>query len=272
MQNGLRKVYLLQPVQEEQHTVLSTREFPSDWFYRQRAYPQGYIDPELRKVAFEQAERLKAAARAQNVPQWIARGPSNVGGRITTMAISRQNPDVIYIGDVGCYFTTNTGASWQAMGTGLPNAAISDMQIHAPTRIALAFTHGRSMWEINLDDLTAVAENREIPVRLELYQNYPNPFSATGGSLPSRQVVPAGAGAFGGNPASTISFTLSRSAFVTLSVFDINGREVATLLQEELSASYHCAVFHARNYASGVYLYRLTAGASSPTRRMLLLK
>jgi photosystem II stability/assembly factor-like uncharacterized protein len=157
----------------------------------------------------------------------------------------------LYVGtDFGCYFTTNTGASWQAMGTGLPNAAVSDMQIHAPTRKALAFTHGRSMWEINLDDLTAVAENREIPVRLELHQNYPNPF----------------------NPTTTISFTLSRSAFVTLRVFDIAGREVATLKQEELNAGLHRATFEARNLAGGVYFYRLTAGESSQTRRMLLLK
>lgn len=106
------------------------------------------------------------------------------------------------------------------------------------------------MWEINLDDLTAVAENREIPVRLELHQNYPNPF----------------------NPTTTISFTLSRSAFVTLRVFDIAGREVATLKQEELNAGLHRATFEARNLAGGVYFYRLTAGESSQTRRMLLLK
>ncbi len=157
----------------------------------------------------------------------------------------------LYVGtDVGCYFTTNTGASWQAMGTGLPYSAVSDMQIHAPTRIALAFTHGRSMWEINLDDLTAVAENREIPVRMELYQNYPNPF----------------------NPTTTISFTLSRSAVAALRVFDVAGREVATLLHAELNAGHHRATFDASNLASGVYFYRLTAGESSQTRRMLLLK
>lgn len=235
---------------------------PNRWITRVRFDPTNHNIAYVTLSGFRLDSPLPHIFRTTNLGQTWQDISSNLPeAPINVVLVDPLYTHRLYVGtDVGCFFTTNTGASWQAMGTGLPNAAISDMQIHAPTRIALAFTHGRSMWEINLDDLTAVAENRDIPVRMELQQNYPNPFSARGGS------------ALGGNPTTTISFTLSRSAFTTLEVFDINGRRIATLVENEVGAGNHRAVFHAGNHASGVYFYRLTAGGSSQTRRMLLMK
>lgn len=73
-------------------------EMPADWFFRQRAYPQGYIDHHLRRLSLEQARQLKTATLSAASAAWVQRGPSNIGSRITTMAISRQNPNVIYVG------------------------------------------------------------------------------------------------------------------------------------------------------------------------------
>ncbi|MEK9137393.1 MAG: T9SS type A sorting domain-containing protein, partial [Bacteroidota bacterium] len=79
--------------------------------------PQGYIDPELRKASLIQAEQMKAAFDASSVPAWQPRGPYNIGGRITTMAISQQTPSILYIGaaDGGVFKTTNAGVSWQPL-------------------------------------------------------------------------------------------------------------------------------------------------------------
>jgi photosystem II stability/assembly factor-like uncharacterized protein len=83
-----------------------------------------------------------------------------------------------------------------------------------------------------------------------LFQNYPNPFHAS----------------------TTIPFALDHAAFVTLKVFDLLGREVATLVHEELGIGYYESSFNGSGLPSGVYFCRLQAGNLSTTRELLLLK
>lgn len=83
-----------------------------------------------------------------------------------------------------------------------------------------------------------------------LYQNYPNPF----------------------NPTTAISFQLSAIGHVTLKVFDVLGREVATLVDKVKQPGMHSVQFDAGNLASGVYFYRLESGSFVATRKLLLLK
>jgi len=80
--------------------------------------------------------------------------------------------------------------------------------------------------------------------------NYPNPF----------------------NPSTKISYQLAKSGYVTLKVYDILGREVATLVNENQIEGVHSAVFDASRLASGVYLYRLTAPGINQVKKMLLTK
>ena len=88
------------------------------------------------------------------------------------------------------------------------------------------------------------------PSNYTLDQNYPNPF----------------------NPSTTINFTIPNSDFVTLKVYNILGSEVATLVNENLSAGSYKFNFDARNLASGVYLYELNAGNFREIKKMNLLK
>lgn len=177
---------------------------------------------------------------------------------INVVLVDPQYTNRLYVGtDVGCYFTTNTGATWQTMGSNLPNAAVSDMQLHAPTRIARAFTHGRSMWEINLDDLviTNVTAQGVLPVRFSLGQSYPNPF----------------------NPSTTISYELSAQSTVALRVYDTSGRLVRTLVEGSISAGTYSVIWDGRNHsgdvvASGVYFCRLVVGNEQRTRKMVLAR
>jgi photosystem II stability/assembly factor-like uncharacterized protein len=89
-----------------------------------------------------------------------------------------------------------------------------------------------------------------IPSGYSLSQNYPNPF----------------------NPTTNISFTLLSTSFVTLKIFDVIGREVATLVSEELSAGHHARQWNANTTASGIYFYRLQAGSFIETRKLVLLR
>ncbi len=120
---------------------------------------------------------------------------------------------------------------------------------------------------------TSVTGMAGVPEAFALYQNYPNPFSVTGGSLPVRQT-----GAFGGTAETNIRFDLPVHAFVTLKVFNLIGQEVATIVNGELEAGRHSyqAGRALLGLSSGVYFYRLQArGATqnfTATRKLLLMK
>jgi len=86
--------------------------------------------------------------------------------------------------------------------------------------------------------------------QFRLYQNYPNPF----------------------NPNTVISYQLAVNSFVKLAIYDILGRTVETLVNGQVSAGEHKPEWHAENYPSGVYFYKLTAGPYSKTMKMVLIK
>ena len=88
------------------------------------------------------------------------------------------------------------------------------------------------------------------PVNYYLEQNYPNPF----------------------NPSTTIKWQMPRAGLVTLKVYDVLGREVKTLVNKELNAGKHEAVFDASRFSSGVYFYQLKAGEFIGTKKIILLK
>ncbi len=97
---------------------------------------------------------------------------------------------------------------------------------------------------------TAVMTDLSIPERFELHQNYPNPF----------------------NLSTTIRFSLPQRSHVTLKVFDVLGREVATLLAGEVPAGKNAVQFEARSLASGLYFCRLETGQGMYHNKMLLTK
>jgi hypothetical protein len=74
------------------------------------------------------------------------------------------------------------------------------------------------------------------------------------------------------NPSAVLSYELRATSYVSLRVFDTNGRQVAQLVNGLQDAGQHQATFDGSNLSSGVYLYRLTAGLNSATGKMVLLK
>lgn len=89
-----------------------------------------------------------------------------------------------------------------------------------------------------------------VPNRFALNQNYPNPF----------------------NPVTSISFDLPKNSKVTVKVFDLLGKEVATLINSPMNAGSHSIQFNASHMASGVYFYQIKAENFSSVKKMILLK
>ena len=105
-----------------------------------------------------------------------------------------------------------------------------------------------------MDRLSAItgvsSTGNEIPEKFNLGQNYPNPF----------------------NPVTNINFSLPKSGLVTLKIFDVMGREVATLVNKDINAGSYTVDFDASRLSSGVYFYRLTAGEFTDTKKLMLIK
>jgi len=89
-----------------------------------------------------------------------------------------------------------------------------------------------------------------VPAKFELSQNYPNPF----------------------NPTTTISYNLPEAANVKLTIFNLLGQEIKTLVNEFKEASVHTVNFDASELNSGLYIYKLQAGSQVQTRKMTLIK
>jgi hypothetical protein len=110
------------------------------------------------------------------------------------------------------------------------------------------------VWYRPLSDFvppTYVAENSpNLPAKFQLDQNYPNPF----------------------NPSTTISYAVNERAHVTLKVYDILGREIQTLVNQDLSPGTYRTQFNAVNLSSGVYLYRIQTGSYAMTKKMILMR
>lgn len=98
--------------------------------------------------------------------------------------------------------------------------------------------------------ITGIENNTEIPAAYQLSQNYPNPF----------------------NPTTKISFALPQAGLVTLKVYDMLGREIANLINEQKSAGTYIVDFDASTLSSGVYFYRLDVNGFTEVKRMMLLK
>lgn len=98
--------------------------------------------------------------------------------------------------------------------------------------------------------LVSVPEQSEQATGFLLFQNFPNPF----------------------NPTTTIRYELSTTCNVVLKVFDILGKETLTLVQGEQTTGIHTITFSASRLAAGIYFYRLQAGASTETKKLVILR
>jgi len=146
----------------------------------------------------------------------------------------------------GVYVSTDDGANWKAIDMGLPaggSLAANDQYL---------FVGMQGVWRRPLAEITSVGETPQSnqPETFSLSQNYPNPF----------------------NPSTQIRFEIPVSGFVSLKVFDLLGRQVATLVNEQREAGSYSLQWNGAKMPSGVYFYRLEASAFTETKKLILLR
>ena len=167
--------------------------------------------------------------------------------------------------DIGLLKTDSLGNLIWITSIGGPNADVAtDIMLTSDngyiiTGSTASFGVGLDdVWLVKLEpDITSVEENFIVEDYI-LEQNYPNPF----------------------NPSTTIKWQQPETGFVTLKIYDVLGREITTLVDEELSAGIHQTIFDASSLSSGVYFYQIKAGEPSTssgqsfiqTKKMILLK
>ncbi|MDE3056918.1 MAG: T9SS type A sorting domain-containing protein [Bacteroidota bacterium] len=183
-----------------------------------------------------------------------AKADSGMHGYTSMQAFAVSGNDIfVATSSQGVYLSTNDGTSW----TGVDTAGMGGNPVL--TAIALNSTYlfigtdGSGVYRKPLSQIVTGVEKSKttLPDQFSLLQNYPNPF----------------------NPATTISYQIPTMSHVMLKVYDILGREVATLVDQKQDAGTHTATFDGSRLSSGVYLCRLQAGtAFIKTMKLVLNK
>jgi photosystem II stability/assembly factor-like uncharacterized protein len=166
---------------------------------------------------------------------------------IWSLAVSGIN---IFAGtSLGVFLSTDNGTNWNAINYGLPITDVYALMVSDNNLFAGVWL---GVWRRPLTAMPVSVENESsrIPMTSILNQNYPNPF----------------------NPSTTITFSLSTKSFVSLKVYDLLGREVATLVSEVLSTGAYTRQWNAAKMSSGIYFYRLQAGLYTETKKLILLR
>jgi photosystem II stability/assembly factor-like uncharacterized protein len=151
--------------------------------------------------------------------------------------------------DNGVFLSTNNGGKWIAANNGLTNTNISSIVLN--DQYLFAGT-SNGVWRRPLSEIITGIDNQQnnLPSNYSLQQNYPNPF----------------------NPTTTINFSIPKSGFVSIKVFDILGRKVTSLVNENKPVGNYKVEFNSSKLSSGIYFYRMESGSFSQTKKLIVLK
>jgi photosystem II stability/assembly factor-like uncharacterized protein len=144
--------------------------------------------------------------------------------------------------------TTNGGVAWNKVYSG--SDTLNSICMVSDTAGYVVGNNG-TIIKLGLISTGVYEERGKNKIKIfELSQNYPNPF----------------------NPSTTFSFYLPKRSHATLKIFDLLGREVTTIVSEEMSAGNYYRQWNATNISSGIYFYRLQAGTFTETKKFILLR
>lgn len=169
--------------------------------------------------------------------QLVVTGSATLAGSLDVSAINGFEPQV--------------GQTYQILNAGNITGTFENLVTHGGLGVNVAYNPDNLT--ITITSPLAIGDPRfdeSIPNDYALEQNYPNPF----------------------NPSTTIKFQIPNPELVTLKIYDLTGREVAVLMNEQKHAGRYSVEFDARALASGMYFYRLEAGEFREIRKMLLVR
>lgn len=159
----------------------------------------------------------------------------------------------------GSHTTTCDGQQFTSRPAGAPpwnaplnsgNPTFSYVLTVAGTYNYICEPHAPSMAGIIVVSQSAIVQNTSLAADFSLKQNFPNPF----------------------NPSTKINFSIPSASNVTLKIYDEVGREVETLVNQNLNSGVYTVDWNAINHASGIYYYSISAGEFLQTKKMLLVK
>jgi len=127
---------------------------------------------------------------------------------------------------------------------------ITDEELLIRKEFANYLLNGTGNLNKGTESVSNSKDDNKLPKEFALFNNYPNPF----------------------NPTTTINYSIKQDGLVSLKVYDILGKEVATLVNENKPPGKHSVKFNASNLPSGIYFYRIVSGNFSATKKLILLK
>lgn len=172
---------------------------------------------------------------------------NSVKGNIRTISVRTASENAV-VGNAMIGISKNGELKVSGYTDSLGNFTFDQTEISG--QLVKIVVTGTNLYPYVSDLMTGISSNFEIPKSYDLSQNYPNPF----------------------NPATTIKFAIPQSTRVTLKVYNILGNEVASLVNENLTAGNYEVDFNAAALSSGSYFYRITAGEFTSVKKMLLVK
>jgi ligand-binding sensor domain-containing protein len=166
---------------------------------------------------------------------------------ITSVVCGAQNAVFAATETQGVFASKDNGAHWHSANSGLRSLQVGALKLDLNSHL-IAGTN-RGLFRTTLPTDVPAERSASSPRQGVLSQNYPNPF----------------------NPSTTIKFELPMASRVSLTVYDVLGRQVSVLVNEKKDAGVHEVKFSAAGLASGMYFYRMTAGTYVETRKLLLI-
>ncbi len=166
-------------------------------------------------------------------------------------ALAAKDGFLFTAGSFGVSASSDCGKTWRTINEGFLDGHWWCNAIVATNKYLVAAVESEGIWIRPLSEVTGIGKTHDVTNRrFYLFQNYPNPF----------------------NPSTKISYSIPQTSFVTLKVYDILGKEIATLVNEEKQVGNYEINFDAKNLSSGVYFYRIQAGNFTETKKFILLR
>ena len=177
---------------------------------------------------------------------------------ILSLAITDEGNIFAGTSKAGVFMTADYGQSWQQINTGLANPCVNTLYLgksifglyDGVNGYLFAGTNGDGVFQSVNQVSTAITEHSAAERTYKLSQNYPNPF----------------------NPETVIKYSVSSQGYTTLKMFNLLGKEIATLADEYKHAGDYEVKFSGVNLPSGVYFYTLRSGNFSETKKLMLIK
>lgn len=217
----------------------------------------GYFDnPNFTQFAWSPDETIVYAASGKGVYfstdlgiKWTKCTGVLPENNISSILINSKGYVYVATSKSGIFVSKDNGNSWSDFNADLTDLNIKTLAIDAEGCL-YAGTKLGGIFKTVQDTTVSEKPQTSIPTSFVLHQNYPNPF----------------------NPTTVVNYSIPQNGLVTLKTFDVLGKEVSTLVNEEKSPGYYSVNFNGAGLSSGIYFYQLQSGNLIITKKMILLK